>query len=179
MQLREEAADFAERLRKLNEHYTIAKYKDRNIDQEMADYQSKIDELTAAFNRKDEELERLEYKYMQKKGEIKAMDKFAFPCVLKIEEIHVKENDGVPKEFIEIAKEELINALQYYSNLKDCSRAITSSLRKEMGILTKQQVRWLCNIRPIKANTGLLYHCKWYAYLTFNRDSVQYFVDIA
>ena len=56
MQLREEAADFADRLKKLNEHHTIARYKDRNIEQEMADYESKIEELSAALNLKDEDL---------------------------------------------------------------------------------------------------------------------------
>ena len=64
MQLREEAADFADRLKKLNEHHTIARYKDRNIEQEMADYEAKIDELSAALNLKGEELESLEYKYV-------------------------------------------------------------------------------------------------------------------
>ena len=98
----------------------------------MADYEAKIQEQAMQMTLKDEEITKLEFKYMKKKGEIKAMDKFTFPCVLKPDQISVKENDGLSKEIIEIAKEEIINALQYYSNLKDCSRAITSALRKEM-----------------------------------------------
>ena len=98
----------------------------------MADYEAKIQEQAMQMTLKDEEITKLEFKYMKKKGEIKAMDKFTFPCVLTPDQISVKENDGLSKEIIEIAKEEIINALQYYSNLKDCSRAITSALRKEM-----------------------------------------------
>ena len=39
------------------------------------------------------------------------MDKFKFPFVLTPEEIQVKENDGLSKEIIALAKEEVCNAL--------------------------------------------------------------------
>ena len=134
MKLREEAADFEERLKRLNEHHTIARYKDRDIEQEMADYEIKLQQQTTELMLKVEEIERLEYKYMKKKGEIKANEKFTFPFVMKHEDMTLKENDGLPKEIIDFAKEEVINAMQYYTNLKDVSNAIVSALRKEMAL---------------------------------------------
>ena len=48
---------------------------------------------------------------MKKRAEIKANDKFVFPYVMSKDDFVIKENDGLSNEIIEMAKEEIVNAM--------------------------------------------------------------------
>ena len=58
-----------------------------------------------------DEFDKMRFKYMKKKGEVKANDRFTFPYEMSKDDFVVKENDGLSKEIIELAKEEIVNSM--------------------------------------------------------------------